>query len=228
MSWIQRYRLRLYIRNSIWIFPAVSIVAAIISVSLLNRIERSMGWQMKLGPENGRAVMGAIVSSMFSLVVLGSSAILVAVQLASAQLTPRIISMVYRVGIRKLCLAVFVFTFTFSLAVLVRIGESVPLLTGYFAAYGFLLNLALFIYFVDRMGKALRPSAVLQYVASPDGRCRERLPRCSLKGKRPSGTGKAFQRRVRRTIINSKTASCWPSIQRDSLHWLNVRIVSFR
>ena len=167
MSWIQRYRLRLYIRNSIWLFPAVSIVAAIISVSLLNRIERGMGWQMTLGPEAGRTVMGAIVSSMFSLVVVGSSAILVAVQLASAQLTPRIISMVYRVGIRKLSLAAFVFTFTFSLAVLVRIGETVPLLTGYVAAYGFLLNLALFIYFVDRMGKALRPSSVLQYVTQP-------------------------------------------------------------
>ena len=165
MSWIQRYRLRLYFRNSIWIFPALSIVAGMISVYLLNRVERALGWQMKMGPESGRAVMGAIVSSMFSLVVLGSSTILVVIQLASAQLTPRIISLMYRVGIRKLSLAVFVFTFTFSVGVLVRIEESVPLLTGYLAAYGFLLNLALFIYFVDRIGKALRPSAVLQYVA---------------------------------------------------------------
>ncbi|MCM3869257.1 MAG: DUF2254 domain-containing protein, partial [Pyrinomonadaceae bacterium] len=50
-------------------------------------------------------------------------------------------------------------------AVLVRIEESVPLVTTYLAAYGFLLNLALFIYFVDRIGKTLRPSDVLQYVA---------------------------------------------------------------
>jgi uncharacterized membrane protein len=165
MSWIQRYRLRLYMRNSIWIFPALSIVLAIVSVSLLNRFERAMGWQMTMSAETGRAVMGAVVSNMFSLVVLGSSAILVTVQLASAQLTPRIISLVYRAGIRKVSLAVFVFTFTFSTGVLVRIEGNVPRLTGYLAAYGFLLNLALFIYFVDRIGKTLRPSAVLQYVA---------------------------------------------------------------
>ncbi|MCM3870824.1 MAG: DUF2254 domain-containing protein, partial [Pyrinomonadaceae bacterium] len=161
MTWIQRYRLRLYFRNSIWIFPAFSIVLALVSVSLINRAERALGWEMSVGPETGRAVVGAIAASMFTLVVLSSSAILVAVQLASAQLTPRIISLVYRVGVRKLSLAVFVYTFTFSVAVLVRIEESVPLVTTYLAAYGFLLNLALFIYFVDRIGKTLRPSDVL-------------------------------------------------------------------
>ena len=165
MSWLSRYRLRLYFHNSIWIFPVVSIVLGLVIVPLLSRLERSMGWEMKMGPDTGRAVMGAIAASMFSLVVVGSSAILVTVQLAGAQLTPRIISLVYRLNARKFALAVFVFTFTFSVGVLARIQESVPLLTGYLAAYGFLLNLALFIYFIDQIGKTLRPSAVLKYVA---------------------------------------------------------------
>jgi len=39
---------------------------------------------------------------MFTLVVLASSTVLVAVQLASAQLTPRIIALIYRNPIRKL------------------------------------------------------------------------------------------------------------------------------
>lgn len=165
MSWLRRYHLRLYFDNSIWIFPVVSIVLGLVVVALLSRVERSMGWEMKMGPDTGRTVMGAIAASMFSLVVVGSSAILVTVQLAGAQLTPRIISLVYRLNTRKFALAVFVFTFTFSVGVLARIQESVPLLTGYLAAYGFLLNLAVFIYFIDQIGKTLRPSAVLQYVA---------------------------------------------------------------
>ena len=165
MSWLRRHRLQLYFHNSIWIFPVVSIVLGLFVVALLSRLERSMGWEMKMSPETGRTVMGAIAASMFSLVVVGSSAILVTVQLAGAQLTPRIISLVYRLNTRKFALAVFVFTFTFSVGVLARIQGSVPLLTGYLAAYGFLLNLALFIYFIDQIGKTLRPSAVLQYVA---------------------------------------------------------------
>jgi uncharacterized membrane protein len=40
----------------------------------------------------------------------------------------------------------------------------VPFLTGYVAAYGFLLNLALFLYFLDGMGKTLRPGSALQLV----------------------------------------------------------------
>jgi len=165
MSWIRRYRLRLYINSSIWILPAVGMIAGLIAVEALSRLEQSLGWRMSLSPETGRAVMTAIASSMFSLVVLGSSAILVTVQLAGSQITPRIISLVYRLNTRKLALAVFVLTFTFSVGVLARIDDKVPLLTGYLAAYGFLLNLVLFIYFIDRIGKTLRPSAVLQYVA---------------------------------------------------------------
>ena len=38
-----------------------------------------------------------------------------------------------------------------------RIEDRVPLLTAYLAAYGFLLNHALFLVFIDGMGKTLRP-----------------------------------------------------------------------
>jgi uncharacterized membrane protein len=165
MSWLSRHRLKLYVRNSIWIFPAFSILAGLIAVALLNAIDRAFGWELKLGPDTARTVMGTVAASMFTLVVVGSSAVLVAVQLGSAQLTPRIIALIYRSRIRKFCISVFAFFFTFSVAVLVRIESSVPLLTSYVAAYGFLINLALFLYFIDGIGKALRPSSALQFVA---------------------------------------------------------------
>jgi len=49
--------------------------------------------------------------------------------------------------------------------VLVRIEGSTPLLTSYLAAYGFLINLALYIYFIDSIGKTVRPSSVVRSVA---------------------------------------------------------------
>ena len=164
MSWLDRYRLKLYVRNSIWILPSVSIVAGLVAVALLNQVDRALGLELNLATGTAQAVMGTVAASMFTLVVVSSSAVLVAVQLASAQLTPRIILLVYRSRIRKLCVSAFMFTFTFSVAALVRIESTVPLLTSYVAAYGFLLNLALFLYFVDSMGKTLRPSAALQAV----------------------------------------------------------------
>ena len=139
----------MFFSNSAWLLPVISISVALVTVNLLSRLERAMGWEADLSRDTGIAVMGAIAASTFSLVVVVSSATLVAVQLASAQLTPRIISLVYRDTVRKLTLAAFVFTFTFSVAVLVRIHETVPLLTGYLAAYGFLVNLGLFLYLID-------------------------------------------------------------------------------
>ena len=164
MSWLQKYRIRFYLRDSIWILPALGILAALVSVALLTRVDRAMGWQMNISVETGRIVLGTVAASTFSLVVLVSSAVLIAVQMASAQLTPRIIAMIYRNPYRKLVLALFVFTFTFSVSVLVRIEETVPLLTGYMAAYGFLLNLALFILFIDSVGRTLRPSAAVRQI----------------------------------------------------------------
>jgi len=135
-------------------------------VVVVNQLDRALGWQLQLKPDTARTVMGTVAASMFTLVVVASSAVLVAVQLGSAQLTPRIILLVYRSQVRKLCVSAFVLTFTFSVGVLVRIDETVPLLSSYLAAYGFLFNLALFLYFLDGVGKALRPSSALQGVGS--------------------------------------------------------------
>lgn len=191
MSWEDRHRLKLYIRNSIWVFPVLSILAGLLSVSLLNRIDSALGWEINIGPETARAVMGTVAASMFTLVGIGSSAILVAVQLASAQLTPRIITLVYRSRMRKFCLTVFVFTFTFSVAALVRIQTTVPLLTSYIAAYGFLINLALFIYFMDAMGKTLRPGSALHVVGLAGREVLQTVYPSRLKGD-PQLTSKSF------------------------------------
>src|SRR3954466_2756964 len=165
MSWLQRYRIRLYIRNSIWIFPALSIVVGLVAVRLLTYIDRTFGWESNFSSGTMLILMGTVAGSMFTLMILVCSAVLVAVQLASAQLTPRIIVLIYRDPFRKIALALFAFTFTFSVATLPRLEGTVPLLTGYVAAYGFLLNLVLFLIFIDGMGKTLRPSAALRVVA---------------------------------------------------------------
>jgi uncharacterized membrane protein len=164
MSWLSRYRLRFYLRNSIWIWPAVGIVVALIFVPLLTAFEQAMDWHMSISADTARVVLGTVAASTFTLVVLVSSAVLLAVQLAAAQLTPRLITMVYRDRYRKFALTLFVFTFAFSVAVLVRIEDRMPLLSGYIAGWGFLMNIAVFLLFIDGLGKTLRPSAAVRVV----------------------------------------------------------------
>ena len=165
MNWLTRHKLRLYIRNSLWLFPTMAAFAGLAAVSLLHRVEIAFALEAQISTELGRGVMSTVAGSLFSLMVLVSSAVLVAVQLASSQLTPRIVAQIYRDPFRKFALSSFAFTFTFAVGAMVRIEDSVPLLTTYVASYGFLFNLALFLFFIDGIGKALRPSFVLRRLA---------------------------------------------------------------
>lgn len=204
MSWSDKYLLKLYVRNSIWIFPALSIVAGLIAGALFNRIDRTVGWETDVSVDTARIVMGTVAGSMFTLVVVSSSAILVSVQLASAQLTPRIMLLVYRSRMRKICMSAFAFTFTFSVAALVRIESSVPLITCYLAAYGFLINLALFLYFLDGMGKTLRPSSALQAVGRAGREVVQSVYPSRLKRDQPSESKliETLQKEPRRLVMN--------------------------
>jgi len=165
MTWLQRYRIRHYVQNSIWILPVLSTVAAIAAVRLLHWLEKDLGWESPVDADTARTVLGTMASALFTAIVFVCSALLVAVQLASAALTPRIIALVFRDPVIKFSLTLLVFAFTFSLAALIRIKTTVPLLTTHVAAYGCLVCIAVFFYLIDHLGKALRPSGALRAVA---------------------------------------------------------------
>jgi hypothetical protein len=61
--------------------------AAIVSVYLLHGIEEEMRWQSSINPSTAQAVLGTMASSMFTFMVFVSSALLIAVQLASTGLS---------------------------------------------------------------------------------------------------------------------------------------------
>jgi uncharacterized membrane protein len=176
-------------------------VAAMGAVRVLNWIEEVMGWQSGFHPDAARALLGTLASSMFTFIVFVSSALLVAVQLASSQLTPRIIGIVFNDSTTRSCLVVFVFTFTFSLAALVRVTTGVPPLTAHLAVYSCLASLGMFLYLINHVGQTLRPSGALWAVASlgrdviesvyPQrlaGSLQSGLARASILGETPTGT----------------------------------------
>lgn len=137
---------------------------AVPSERLLSAIERSLGWQLKLDPAAVQTVLATLASSMFTFIVFVSSALLVAVQLASAQLTPRIIGFLFRDPVTKTAQGMFVFTFTFTLATLLQVGTNVPPLTMRVAAYGCLVNLGMFLFLIDHVGRALRANGALRSI----------------------------------------------------------------
>jgi hypothetical protein len=51
MTWLQRYRVRHYLTTSIWIWPLLSMVAAIGAVRFLHGTDDRMGWESPLHPD---------------------------------------------------------------------------------------------------------------------------------------------------------------------------------
>lgn len=166
MTWLQRYRVRHYIANSIVVLPVLGIAAALVTTWSIHRLEVEMGWVSPLSPESSRSVILTLAGAMLTFIVFLSTTLLVAVQLASGQLTPRIIAFFFRDRITKFTLTVFVYTFTLSLAVLINIEDTVPLITSRLATWSCLVSLCTFFYLIDHVGKALRPSGVLKEIGA--------------------------------------------------------------
>jgi uncharacterized membrane protein len=164
MTWLQRYRIRHYLQHSIVVLPALGIAAALVTAFLVQSIDERMGWQSSQSPDAARMVIGALSGAMLTFIVFLSSTLLLAVQLASGQLTPRIIAFVFKDPVTKFSLTVFVYTFTLSLAVLVQIDESVPLVSQKLAVWSCAASLGAFFYLIDHVGKELRPSGVLKRI----------------------------------------------------------------
>lgn len=89
MFWLQRYRIRHYLRNAIWIYPVVAMAIAVIAVRLLHWSERAMGWEVSLNPDTICTVLSTLAGAMFTFIVFVCSSPLLVLPLASAQLTPR-------------------------------------------------------------------------------------------------------------------------------------------
>jgi uncharacterized membrane protein len=162
MTWLQRYHIRHYLQHSIVVLPVVGIAVALVTALLVNSLDRRMGWMSSQSPDSARMVIGALSGATFTFIVFLSSTLLLAVQLASGQLTPRIIAFVFKDPVTKASLTVFSFTFALSLAVLVQIDDRVPFLSQKLGVWSCVASLCAFFYLIDHVGKELRPSGVLK------------------------------------------------------------------
>ena len=93
------------------------------------------------------------------------SILLLAVQMASGQLSPRIIARVFEDRLTKLTIGAFVFTWVYTLAAVVRIEERVPQLSILLAILLSLASVGLFFHLVQRASESLRPVKTLTDVA---------------------------------------------------------------
>jgi uncharacterized membrane protein len=166
MVWLQQYQLKRAFRWSLWLLPVLAICLVLVVAPLLRWFDHATSWSwFNFTPDGARTILGAFSSSMLTFVVFVVSSLLIVVQLASAQLTPRVIALVFADRHLKWVLSIFTFAYTYTIAASGRIEDTTPQLPVAFAIICNLVCIVIFFWFVQWLGGSLRPIAVLQTVA---------------------------------------------------------------
>jgi len=163
MTWLFRYKIRHFFQESFWLFPVLGILIALIVGPILRWADPRISFHIYvLQPEGARALIGPLAASLFTFVVFVISTMLLLAQLASGNLTPRVIHFVFNDTTGKIVLGLFTLSFTLSLEALGRIEQTVPLLQVNVAIFVNLLSFALFFFFVQNVGRKLLPTLILE------------------------------------------------------------------
>jgi uncharacterized membrane protein len=166
MGWSQRYRLRSYLASSLWIIPFAAIPLALVLTRVLNHFDQWLGWTLLgLTPAGAQAMFQTIITAMLSLLVFTFGSLLVAVQIAGGQLTPRIIATtLLRDRIVKYVVGLFMFTLFFAVSALNRMDKDVNQFIAFVAACLGIGGFAAFLYLIDYAARLLRPVSILARV----------------------------------------------------------------
>jgi len=134
---------------------------------LVRMLDEQTQWTLiGYGADGARAVVGALSASILSLLVFSFSIMLLAVQVAGGQLSPRIVERILEARAVKVALSAFVFSFVYSLAVLGRVDNRVPQLAILVAVLTSCFSIALFLYLIQGASKSFRPVVMLTQVAA--------------------------------------------------------------
>jgi uncharacterized membrane protein len=186
MNWEQRYRLKHAARTSLVLWAVLSLVAASLCAPAVRWLDRETGWAVfGFSPDGARAILSALAGSMLTFIVFVLSATLIVVQLASGQLTPRIIAMVFAMPGVKVALGLFTFTYAYTLSALGRVEDRVPDLHVGVAVLLNLLCIVVFFLFVQRLSSGLRPSTMMRLVADRGREVIEQVYPLAYDPKRP-------------------------------------------
>ncbi|MFJ2234777.1 DUF2254 domain-containing protein [Streptomyces sp. NPDC087859] len=167
-SWATRFRVRQYIKSSLWIVPLLGLVLggtlAEWAVAADGTGWPPSGWHYSATTASGvlTAIVGAMVALLGFVVTIG----VLVVQQATGTLSPRYMRLWYRDRLQKAVLATFTGTFAFAFSLLRSIeDDSVPDLGVTLAGGAVAISLVLLLVYLNRFTHRLRPVAIADLVA---------------------------------------------------------------
>jgi uncharacterized membrane protein len=167
MHWNRWYTFKSYIASTVWSAPVVALLLEQIVFRTAYAWQLDYGWLpgFSLTREGAAAVADYVYSAAIAFIVFTFSSLLVAIQVASGQLTPRIIATaLLRDRPIRLAVGIFVFALLLAVAVKSRIDTMPRSLISLMGVFG-LLNVLVFMFLIDYAARFLRPVSIVQRIA---------------------------------------------------------------
>ena len=156
LGWNRIYRSTSYLRSALWVVPILAVVAERVTYRVLNFLDQWVTWDLTgLTVDGARALFQTLITLTLSFIVFSFGSLLVALQVASAQLTPRIIATtLLRDKVIKYSVGLNVFTLLFAVSGLNRTDTEVFQLATFFASLLGIACLASFLFLHRSRGPA--------------------------------------------------------------------------
>lgn len=164
MHWSRRYVIRSYLKSALWIAPLVALVLEQIAIRIVSVIGPSIIWtpQFERTASGTIGVMDTVVTLTISFVVFTFGSMLVAIQVASGQLTPRIIATaLLRDNIIRITVGLFIFTMLFAVGTKARIDTTIPNLAVSISVALGIVSVTAFLFLIDYTAKLMRPVTIV-------------------------------------------------------------------
>ena len=164
--WHLFQRCRRFITSALWVVPFSAIVLELIVYRVVRALDDTFAWQLqRFSAAGAQALLETIITMNLSFVVFTFGSLLVAIQVAGGQLTPRVIATtLLRDNVVRYTVGLFVFTLLFAISTLNRIKGTGDQLVLVVAALLGLLSMAAFLYLIDYAARLLRPVNILSRV----------------------------------------------------------------
>jgi len=158
--------LRRYTSHALWVIPFGAIILELILYRLLRALDAALGWQiLRFTASGGQTMLQTVTTMTLSFIVFTFGSLLVAIQVASGQLTPRVIATtLLRDNVVRYTVGLFVFSLLFAISVHNRIEGTGDQLVLVVAGVLGLLSMAAFLYLIDYAARLLRPISILSRV----------------------------------------------------------------
>jgi uncharacterized membrane protein len=166
LTWNQLYQLKSYIRSALWIIPLVALLLVQIIGELAHLIDARRAWTVRVfGVTGAQALYNAIITLTLSFIVFTFSSLLVAIQIAGGQYTPRIIATtLLRDNAIRYAVGLFVFTYLFAMKALGRTESTVHQFVAFVTGLLALMCIAAFLFLIDYAARMLRPISLVRRV----------------------------------------------------------------